>query len=268
MGLPGKQFLTNLIERRALLLQLVRRDFQQRYVGSMAGWVWGLVHPLIMLAVWTFVFSVCMKVEMPRGSITSDYTLFLLAGYLPWLLFQETVARSASSLVDHANLITKTVFPSEIVPVSIFLSSLINHAFALLAVVIGIVWWQRTISPGLLLLPIYIVLLGLLAIGIGWIVASLQVYIRDTAQVVLVLLTVGMWMTPIFIFETYFPPRFHFLLDYNPMAAIVEGYRALLLSAKGPDLRDLGMVAFYSVASFVAGGLFFRQLKRGFADVL
>jgi ABC-type polysaccharide/polyol phosphate export permease len=268
LNLPGQLFLNNLVQRRALLFQMVRRDFRQRYIGSMAGWLWGLLHPVIMLALWTFVFQVCIKISMPRGEITPNYTLFLLTGYVPWLLLQETVSRSASSLIDHTNLITKTVFPSEIVPISIFLSALINHGFTLVAVVAGIAWWQGEIHAGLIYLPVYLVLLGMLGVGIGWAAASLHVYIRDTAQVVAVMLNVWMWLTPIFIFEQAFPERFYFLIDYNPMAYIVHAYRERLLTSRPPDLEELGVIAFYSVTAFVAGGLFFRQLKRGFADVL
>src|SRR5262249_41826709 len=116
-------------------MQLVRRDFQQRYVGSAAGWLWGAIHPLVLLLSYYFVFEICMKVTLPPGEVTDNYLLFLFCGFLPWLLFQETVQRSAGSLIDHSNLITKTVFPSEVVPVSIFLSSLIHHLIALALVV-------------------------------------------------------------------------------------------------------------------------------------
>src|SRR5436190_9867757 len=101
--IPGTLFLHNLIERRSLLFQLVRRDFEQRFVGSAVGWVWGLIHPLVLLASWTFVFSVCMKVKLPATEVTQNYPLYLFAGMLPWLLFSETVQRSASSLLDQAN---------------------------------------------------------------------------------------------------------------------------------------------------------------------
>ncbi len=113
--IPGALFLRNLIERRSLLLQLVRRDFNQRYVGSAAGWLWGVIHPIVLLASYYFVFGVCLK------NPTENYPLVLICGMLPWLLFSETVTRSSSSLVEHANLITKTVFPAEIVPLAIFL---------------------------------------------------------------------------------------------------------------------------------------------------
>jgi homopolymeric O-antigen transport system permease protein len=256
------------VERRSLLFQLVRRDFEQRFVGSVVGWVWGLIHPLVMLVSWMFVFSVCLHTKLPPGEITTNYPLFLFAGMLPWLLFSETVQRSSSSLVEHAGLITKTVFPSEMVPVSIFLSSLASHLMALGLVVAAVSIWLNQISAGLMLLPVYMLLLGLFSVGCGWILASLQVYLRDTAQVLIVILTFWFWLTPIFITEGQFPRRLHFLLDWNPLAYMVRAYRELLLSQQWPGIDELSITALFAVAAFLAGGLFFRHMKRGFADVL
>lgn len=268
MTFPGKHFARNLVERRTLLFQLVRRDFQQRFVGSAAGWLWGLIQPLVLLLSWTFVFQVCLKQPTPKGAGTQNYSLWLFCGFLPWLLFQETVTRSASSMIDNANLITKTVFPSEVVPLSIFLSSLANHllVLVLLIAVVGIALGH--LSAWLLLFPVYIALIGLLSVGVAWIVAGLQVYLRDTAQVLSVVLTFWFWITPIFIDEQQFPKRLRFLLHINPFAYIVRAYRERLLSYRFPDLREFAIIAAYAVAAFVIGGLFFRHLKRGFADVL
>jgi len=268
MPLPGRHFTRNLIERRNLLFQLVRRDFEQRFVGSAAGWLWGIIHPLVMLLSWVFVFQICLRFRLPEGEVTHNYALFLFCGMLPWLLFQDTVQRSASSLLDHANLITKTVFPAEIVPVSIFLSSLINHliALALALSIVGI--YLKHFSVWMLSLPLYILLIGLLAIGIGWIVAGLHVYLRDTAQVLMVVLTFWFWMTPIFIDEQQFPEQFRWVLHANPLAFLVRAYRDRLLSSARPSLHDFAIIAAYAVVAFVLGGLFFRHLKRGFADVL
>ncbi len=268
IAVPGKHFAKNLVEKRMLIYQLVRRDFEQRFVGSAAGWVWGLIHPVVLLASWVFVFQLCMHTKLPPNEVTQNYPLFLFCGFLPWLLFQETVTRSASSLLDHSNLIKKTVFPSEIVPVSIFLSSLINHLLALVLVVavVGIVVGH--FSMWMLLLPVYMLLVGLFSVGVGWIVSSLQVYLRDTAQVLSVALTFWFWITPIMIDEQKFPKQVHFLLRLNPLAFIVRAYRDRLLSYRFPSLHDLFLVTAFSVTAFVVGGLFFRHLKRGFADVL
>jgi ABC-type polysaccharide/polyol phosphate export permease len=267
--LPGQFFLRNLIERRTLLFQLVRRDFEQRFVGSAIGWLWGLIHPLVLLLCWTFVFQWCLKIRPDPNEIIGDsYAMFMFTGFLPWLLFQETVQRSASSLLENANLITKTVFPSEVVPVSIFLSSLVGHLMALAMALLAVGVWQKQFSFMVLLLPAYMLLLGLFAVGIGWIAASLQVYLRDTAQVISITLTAWFWLTPIFISEKQFPDEVRFLITLNPLAYVVHAYRERILTYRPPDLNEFAAFAAFAVVAFVIGGLFFRHLKRGFADVL
>ena len=271
--IPGRHFAKNLVERRSLIFQLVKRDFQQRYVGSAAGWLWGLIHPLVLLGIYTFIFGYCLKQPMGPGEVTSNFSLFLLSGMLPWLLFNETVQRSSTSIVEQSNLITKTMFPSEIVPVSIFLSSLISHLLAvvLFVAVVGITQRQLP-GPAFALLPLSMLLLGLFAVGVGWIVAALQVYLRDTAQIVIVMLTLWYWITPIVITETTFlssPFRegARAVLMVNPLVYIVRSYREMLLGNSLP-WRDIGIAAAFGLSVFVLGGLFFRRLKRGFADVL
>jgi len=266
--LPGTLFLQNLIERRSLLFQLVRRDFELRFVGSAMGWVWGLIHPLVLLMSWTFVFQYCLKQTVPEGEVTTNYPLFLFAGMLPWLLFSETMQRSASSLLEHANLITKMVFPSEMIPVSVFLSALASHLLAVALMIGAAGVWLNQVSIFLLVLPVYMLAVGLLAVGLGWIVASLHVFLRDTAQVLTVILTFWFWVTPIFIAERSFPHWAHFVLIANPLYYVVRAYRSVLLSSRMPDPRDLAILTVYGCAAFLVGGLFFRHMKRGFADVL
>jgi ABC-type polysaccharide/polyol phosphate export permease len=232
------------------------------------GWIWGLIHPLVLLLSWTFVFQVCLHQTVPPGEGTTNYPLFLFAGMLPWLLFSETMQRSAASLLDHANLITKTVFPAEIIPVSVFLSSLVSHLLALVLMVGAAGVWLNQISIFLFVLPLYILIVGLLAVGLGWIVASLHVFLRDTAQVLSVLLTFWFWVTPIFIADQNFPHWARFVLVANPLYYVVRAYRAVLLSSAMPDARDFAIAAVYGAAAFLIGGLFFRHMKRGFADVL
>jgi ABC-type polysaccharide/polyol phosphate export permease len=260
--------LRNLFERRSLLFQLVRRDFEQRFVGSAMGWIWGLIQPLVLLLSWTLVFQVFLKIPPPMG--VGSYPLFLFAGMLPWLLFSETVQRSATSLLEQANLITKTVFPSEIIPVSVFLSALVSHLLALTLMIAATGVLANHISIFLALLPFYVFAIGLLAIGLGWIVASLHVFLRDTAQVVSVVMTFWFWITPIFISEDRYPNRVwaRWLLAANPMTYLVRAYRAMLIDSTPPAASDLAIATAYGCVVFVAGGLFFRHMKRGFADVL
>jgi lipopolysaccharide transport system permease protein len=268
MRAPGVLFLRNLVERRGLLFQLVRRDFQQRFIGSAVGWIWGLIHPLVLLLSWWFVFGRLLQLKLPPNPFTTNYPLFLFAGMLPWLLFSDTVQRSATSLLDQSTLITKTVFPSEIVPVSVFLSSLVSHALALALVIAAAGVMLNHISIFLVLLPVYIFIVGLLAVGVGWVVASLQVFQRDTAQVLSVILQFWFWLTPIFVTEDLYRGKAHWLLAANPLYHIVRSYRFLLLTHRLPELGDLLAAAAFGATAFLLGGLFFRYMKRGFADVL
>jgi ABC-type polysaccharide/polyol phosphate export permease len=264
--IPGSYFARNLVTSKSLLFQLVKRDLQQKYVGSAAGWIWSVIHPLVLLASYVFIFEYCLHRKL-IGELTTNYPLYLFAGMLPWLLFSETVLRSAGSIVEHANLITKTLFPSEILPVSIFLSSLASSAVVtvMVAVAAGVILGH--VGIGLLLLIVYVPILGLYAVGVGWIAAALQVYLRDTAQVLVAMMTFWFWLTPIFIQEKDFPARVHWVLWWNPMAYVVRAYRLVLLGS-APRLPDVTVAAAFAVVTFICGGLFFRQMKKGFADVL
>jgi ABC-type polysaccharide/polyol phosphate export permease len=139
-------------------------------------------------------------------------------------------------------------------------------ALALLLVAVEV--WSHSLGAALVVLPLYMLLLGMLAVGLGWIVAALQVYLRDTSQLLTVALTFWFWLTPIFIFEEQFPPPLRVLLYANPLRYVVLAYRKILLAAQTPSLADAGTLALYGVAVFCIGGLIFRHLKRGFADVL
>src|SRR5215469_7027704 len=263
---PGTFFLRNLVERRSLLFQLVRRDFEQRFIGSAIGWIWGVLQPLVLLLSWTYIFDWVLHVTKPAG--VKYYALYIFSGMLPWILFSDTVQRSASSLIEQANLITKTVFPSEIVPVSVFLSAVVSHVLAVILMVAAAAVFNHQISPFLALLPIYVLLIGLFSVGIGWFVSSLHVFLRDTAQIVTVILTFWFWLTPILISEDEIPERLRFLLVANPMFYGVRAYRDMLLMSRWPSLGDTAVLAGSAVLVFLLGGLFFRYMKRGFADVL
>jgi len=255
------------VERRSLLFQLVRRDFQQRFVGSTIGWIWGLIHPLVLLLSWVYVFQYWLHQSAPEGV---PYPLFVFSGMLPWLLFSDTVQRSAASLLEHANLITKSVFPSEIVPLSVFLSTLVSHLLAMTLMIGGVLVVLHKLSLHLLLLPVFMFLVGLFAVGLGWVMASLNVFLRDTAQFLSVVLTFWFWMTPIMIEEGKAPDHriVHWILAANPMNYAVRVYRSALLPGEWARPADLAILAAWGAAVFILGGLFFRYMKRGFADVL
>ena len=251
-----------------LLYQLALRDFKQRYVGSVLGWLWGVLHPLVLLAIYTFLFRYAFGARLPPEEATDSYPLFLLAGMLPWLLFSESLTRSATVLQEHAGLIKRSVFPSEALPMSVLASTLASHALSTLVLLAACAAWGQPVGWTLALLPIWAALLALFSLGLAWVVAGLQVYLRDTSQALSVALTAWFWLTPVFLPEVFYRDRFAFVLDWNPLRYVVLGYRGSILGGRLPDPAQLAALAAVALGACAAGGLFFRRVKRGFADIM
>ncbi len=264
-------FLQKIYIQRSLIRSFVVRDLKARYVGSLMGFFWSVIHPLVLIASYTFVFSVLFKVRPLPVTGTTSFPLFLFCSILPWLFFQDTLMRSSTILIDNANLVTKTLFPTEILPLTVALAGLVNHLIGFAILIVIILFAIGKVSVFILLIPVYLLVLMLLTLGISWLIASLNVFIRDISQILTVILTFWFWFTPIFYSaEMYerFPARIHFLLRLNPLAHVVTGYRDCLLGMRMPDLWSLAALAVVSLLVFSAGGLFFRYTKREFVDIL
>ncbi|MCH2694378.1 MAG: ABC transporter permease [Acidobacteriia bacterium] len=250
---------------------MVERDLKNRYIGSAIGIIWSVIHPLVLLISYTFVFSVIIKHPLGPESGTTSFAIYLFCGILPWMMFQETLVRSSNVLVEHSNLITKTLFPAEILPVSVLIANLFNHLIGV-SIFLGIIlFYLQNLTIYVLLIPIYLFGLMIFSLGLSWIVSGIQVFLRDTAQVVIVILTFWFWFTPIFFDENQLSrvsSKLVFVMHFNPLAEVVIAYRKCLLIGEMPTWQ--GMVAIYGIAlvTFIVGGIFFRYVKRSFADVL
>ena len=256
-------FVSKLMHHKGLIKSMVLRDLRSRYVGSAMGLFWSVIHPLVLLASYTFVFSVVLKQPLGESTGTASFAIHLFCGILPWLVFQETLSRSSTVLIENSNLITKTLFPSEILPVSVLLANLVNHFIGLAIFLLVAIFYLQKLSWLLLLVPVYLLALSLFALGLSWFVSSVQVFLRDT-----VVLTFWFWLTPIFFDEQRLPKSLRFLMQLNPMAAVVTAYRKCLLRFETPSLEALLYLYLFALGAFLAGGLFFRYTKRSFADVL
>jgi ABC-type polysaccharide/polyol phosphate export permease len=261
-------FLQKIYFQRSLIRSFVVRDLKARYIGSFMGLFWSVIHPIVLLVSYTFVFHYIFGQKPKPETGTDSFALFLFCSILPWLFFQDTLQRSSTILIDNANLVTKTLFPSEILPLAVALAGLVNHliGFAILMVIIFCTIGK--VSLFILLVPVYFLLLMLFTLGISWFVSSLNVFVRDISQVLSVILTFWFWFTPIFYSIDRFPQRLLFLVQLNPMAHVVVGYRDCLLRRQMPDMRILAIFATVSLVIFMAGGFFFRKTKREFVDVL
>jgi ABC-type polysaccharide/polyol phosphate export permease len=259
--------LKKLAANRNLLKNLVLRDLKHRYVGSMGGFIWSVVHPLVLLISYTFVFTTIFPQTLGPEFGTESVGIFVLCGLLPWLLFSDTLMRNCSVISDNAPLITKTVIPAEILPISITISNLVHHMFGL-ALLLTAMAIFATIPLSTLWVFLYMAMLLLLAQGLSWIVAGLHVFVRDTIQALQILIFLWFWFTPVLYSSNQLPEEYRFLSSMNPMAVIVTGYRNSLLDTPQPGTIEIAIVLAASVGVFLLGALLFKQAKPAFPDVL
>jgi lipopolysaccharide transport system permease protein len=259
-----------LVAHRRLILQLARRDVLGRYRGSFLGVAWSLITPLLMLAVYTFVFSVVFGTRWqgaPQGGQTG-FAVVLFAGLLVFNLFAEAVNRAPGLILANANYVKRVVFPLEILPVVALLAALFHAMVALLAwaavaivVLHGLPWTA-------LLFPVVLTPLLLGTLGLTWILASLGVYARDIGQVTTVLTTALLFVSAVFFPVSAVPARFRPLVMANPMSFIVESARNLLVWGRAPDWTELGLLWIAACLAAWAGWWWFQKTRTGFADVL
>ena len=261
------RFIQLLIGQRHLIRSFARRELRNQYVGSFLGVIWTFIHPLVMILVFWFVFSYGLRVK-PMNNV--PFVVWLTAGMAPWFAFADILNSSAISVIGNANLIKKTLFPSEILPVIRIVCGLVIHG-VFLAVLLGLIFFQRMpLSLYYFQSLYYLLCLCVFVIGLGWAASALNVFIRDVAQIVGVFMQVGFWATPIFWDINIMPPKVQFLLKLNPMFYIIQGYRESFIYFVPFWKHPWQTLYFWSLAllAFAVGALIFQRLKPQFADVL
>jgi ABC-type polysaccharide/polyol phosphate export permease len=256
-----------LFARSFLLRELVRRDFQGRYAGSLLGFVWSFVQPLWQLLLFSFVFSVVLRVS-PVGERTERFWVFLFCGLLPWLAVQEGLQRGATAVTENANLVKKLRFPAEVLVASVTVGALLHEAIAA-AVFLAVLALVGELALGglpwlLLALPLQVALTW----GLGLALAAVNVVFRDTAQIVGMALAAWFYLTPIVYPLALVPPAFQPWIKANPLTGLVELYRAALLGERPPDAAALAVLAASALVALAAGLWVFRGLAPAFPDEL
>jgi len=260
----------NLWAHRYLIQQMVRRDLTQRYRGSYLGLLWTVINPILMLTIYTFVFSIVFNarwrqdVDVPRG----EFALTLYAGLIAFNLFSEVLNRAPSIVTQYPNYVKKVVFPLEILVVVITITSLTTSIINLSILLVGSLIILKTIPLTIIFLPLIYLSLVLLTMGSAWFLASLGVYIRDIGQLIGVLTTVLFFMTPIFYSADAVPPAFQFIMRFNPLAMIVENFRRLLIWGEPPTFPSWAIWTGIFIILILGGYTWFMATKKGFADVL
>jgi lipopolysaccharide transport system permease protein len=254
--------------RFELIRSLARRELVARYKGSLLGIVWAVVTPVVMIAIFTFIFAGIFNARFGARGTPWDYALYLFCGLLPWTMFQETLQQSSTTIVAHANLVKRVVFPLETLPVAQALSSLGNQMFGTLALVVATVIVSRELHATILWLPALLVPQLIFTLGAAWLVASLGVFLRDLAQGITLVLMAWMYLTPIIYPESIVPERYRPFINLNPFTALVRSYRRIFLEGLAPDWPSLAYFTAVALVLFVFGYWWFAKTRRNFADVL
>lgn len=265
-----RELTASLWRNRALIFTLVQREVLGRYRGSILGVLWSFFNPVLMLAVYTFVFSVVFQARWGSGTSGSkaEFALILFAGILVFNLFAECINRAPSLILGNASYVKKVVFPLEVLPwVSFGAASF--HALISLGI-----WLLFSLfvfgQPHLtvLLFPLLLLPLTLLTMGLSWLLASLGVYLRDVTQVVGIVITICMFLTPLFYPLSAIPEAYRGVLSLNPLTLIIEQARDLLIFGKGMAWKQFGLLTFLSAVIAWFGFAWFQKTRKGFADVL
>ncbi len=256
-------------QSRALILSLVRRDIEQRYRGSVIGMLWSLVNPLLMLCIYTFVFSSIFKMRWAALSDNPlDFALMLFSGLLLFNFFSECMGRAATLIVGNPNLVKKIVFPLHVQAWMVTGSGLFQVAISFVVLLIAMLVIRGSIPWTALLAPLVLAPLCLIVLGCVWFISALGVFIRDIGQLVGHLVMMMMFLSPLFYPIEAMPEQYQKLLYLNPLTFLINEARKVLVIGHLPDWSGLAVYTFFALIAACIGFWFFQRTRPGFSDVL
>lgn len=257
----------SLLRHGSIIKSYVRRDFTGRYKGSILGSFWTVINPLVILGIYTFVFSGILKIRFGNEGGLLNFAIYTFCGMIAWTAFSDAVSRSATIISENANLVKKVIFPLETLPVYVALSGLFTQIIGSIILVIVVLITKLQLHWTLIFLPLLMSLQLLLTIGLSWFIASLGVFIKDISHIIGLVLLAWMFLTPIMYPESMVPEKFKFIL-LNPLATLVSSYRLIIIEGQLPDFVRLIVLSFFIIAIFCAGYGFFGKAKTAFSDVV
>lgn len=252
-----------LITYRQMIFRLVKRDLRGRYKGSVLGFFWTFLSPLLQLVVYSLVFSAIMRVGI------ENYYIFLFVGLVPWLFFSSCLTGGASCIWQQQDLVKKIYFPREVLPIAFVLSQFVNMLLTFIVIFIVLFVSGQGVNPvALIFLPVIMLVELVLALGITMILSGLTVYFRDLEYIFSIVSMAWMYLTPVMYSVDMVPPEYEHLFYLNPMTPIIIAYRDVLYYQQIPQLRTLISGFSVGVIIFAIGWFLFSRMKRNFAEEL
>ncbi len=255
---------------RQLIKKMAWREVIGRYKGSVFGLIWSFIYPILMLAVYTFVFSIVFEARWDTGEETNkvSFALVLFVGLIVHGLFAEVINQSPRLIVDNSNYVKKVMFPLEILPLVSVFSALFHSSLSLVVLLIASLFVNLYLPWTMLLIPFVLLPLIILIAGLSWILASLGVFIRDVGQLTGVITTMMLFLAPIFYPLSALPQKYHPFILANPLSFIIEQARSVLIFGDSPDWPGLGVYMLCAMVVAWLGYAWFQRTRKGFADVI
>ena len=256
------KFFKSLYEYRELLKTSIKKDVRGKYKNSVLGILWSFLNPLLQIAVYALVFPLIMKNNLP------NYTVFLCCGLIPWSFFATAISRTSFTMVENGNIIKKVFFPREILPLSVVTSEAVNFAISTVIILAFVLGYGMGLSKFIIFYPIILIVQYIFLIGISFIVSSVTVYFRDLQHFIGIALQLLFYATPIVYAPNAIPEEFQWIIQYNPMTYVINGYRDIFYYKQMPDLSSLGSVLIIGIIVCLVGYFIFSKLQRRFAEEL
>ncbi len=267
-NLTPKAGMRGLWQLRPLIELMVRRDLQGRFRGSVMGTFWSVINPLGHMLLYTFVFSIVLKVRLGTDTSTGSFAMFLMAGLLPWQSLSESCLRATTTILENPNLVKRVVFPLEILPLVSVLSSMVTEVIALTVLTVIASISMHTVHWTLVFIPLLLLSQFLFVGGIAWLLSSMGVFLQDIRHAISLFLSVWMYSTPIVYPASQLPESLKFLLWINPMAGLIGDFRRCMLEGLPPDWNCYFSYTAIGLVLWFAGYYFFYKIKKSFADVM
>lgn len=252
-----------------LIWQLSKREVAARYRGSILGVVWALVNPLFLLAIYGFVFGGVFRMRWhPGGGSTTEFAAVVFAGMMVHAFFAESVGRAATVIVQNPNYVKRVVFPLETLVWPVVLAALFQFGMSLIVLLVFLVFGPIGLHPTIVLVPIVMAPLAIAALGVSWFLAAIGVYIRDIGQAIGLVVTLLLFVSPVFYPLSSVPAELATLIQLNPLTFIIEQFRAVMIDGAWPDWRGLSVYLIAALAVAWLGLQWFSRSRKGFADVM
>jgi len=248
---------------RTLILTLIERELKARYRGSILGFFWSFVNPLLMVLVYFIAFKICLRTDM------ENYTVFLFVGILPWTWFSSSMMEGATSILVGGNYLKKVLFPSETLPIVAICSNFVHFALGIPILMLAVGVAGKTINPVhfLTYFPAVLIVQMLFTLSLVVLFSALTVHFRDIQHLLLNLLTLWFFTTPIIYPSEMVPKKFaFFLVKLNPMAHIIMAYHDIFFYEREPSLKYLGYTAGFSFLFFLFSYFVFNKLRDSFVE--